>query len=363
MFKLKSLKLIERLYQLVYERVVIILIVLLCLSLGIAFFGSYYLSINLVESQAMQYAMVSVKTLNEARRLYSQNVIRRLEEIDDVTVSPEYHSISGGIPNPATYTIELGDSLSDKSAGMLFRLYSEYPFPNRKKTGGPQDRFEREALNYLKQYPQKSFYRKEYIGDRLVFRYTEGVLMEASCVACHNALPNSPKKNWKLGELRGIVQITQPLDNILLIAQDGLKTIYIALTIIFSIAISGLVLVLGRFRETNRRLEEKVIKRTIALHRLATTDALTKLANRRQFDKILEREWQRSSLTKQSLSLILCDVDYFKKYNDTYGHQAGDNCLRAVAQVLQKNIEYPGAVAARYGGEEFAIILPNLDTV
>ena len=351
------------LYQPSYRRVIAILIVLLCLGLGVAVVGTYSLSMNLVESQAMQYASVAVKTLNEARKLYSKNVVNRVKSTDGVEVTPEYHTISGGIPNPATYTIELGDRLSDRSRGMLFRLYSDFPFPNREGTGGAQDRFEREALAYLMEHPKDSFYRKERLGDRFTFRYTEAVLMEPSCVACHNKLPNSPKRNWKVGQLRGVVEIVQPLDEVILIARDGLKAIYTTLVIIIALAISGLVLVIERFHRINQDLEEKVAERTAALYRLATLDDLTQLANRRQFDRILDREWQRSRNKRQPLSLILCDVDYFKKYNDTYGHQAGDDCLRAIARVLQNSIHHDGEAAVRYGGEEFAIVLPNANSV
>ena len=115
-------------------------------------------------------------------------------------------------------------------------------------------------------------------------------------------------------------------------------------------------------RTINQELEEKVSERTAALSHLANLDGLTQLANRRQFDTRIQQEWQRAQRNCWPLSLILCDVDCFKKYNDTYGHQAGDDCLRAVAQVLKRNIKRAGEVAARYGGEEFAIILPNVNS-
>ena len=95
------------------------------------------------------------------------------------------------------------------------------------------------------------------------------------------------------------------------------------------------------------------------LHCLATIDQLTRVANRRQFDKYLEREWRRLSREKAPLSLILLDIDYFKRYNDSQGHQAGDNCLEQVAQVIAKSVQRPADLVARYGGEEFAVILPN----
>lgn len=95
------------------------------------------------------------------------------------------------------------------------------------------------------------------------------------------------------------------------------------------------------------------------LDRLAHLDGLTQTANRRQFDYYLQQEWERLIAQQKPLSLIMCDVDYFKSYNDTYGHQAGDDCLRAVAQAISQAIYgFPGLVA-RYGGEEFGIILPE----
>ncbi|MBD2547560.1 MULTISPECIES: GGDEF domain-containing protein [Planktothricoides] len=95
------------------------------------------------------------------------------------------------------------------------------------------------------------------------------------------------------------------------------------------------------------------------LNRLATLDGLTQVANRRQFDQRLEQEWQRLTRERQPLSLILCDIDYFKAYNDTYGHLAGDDCLQKVVGAVQKAVQRPADLVARYGGEEFAVILPN----
>lgn len=96
-----------------------------------------------------------------------------------------------------------------------------------------------------------------------------------------------------------------------------------------------------------------------ALQRLAYLDGLTQIANRRRFDEQLMQEWQRMKRDQLPLSLILCDVDYFKQYNDTYGHQAGDDCLRNVAQAIAVSARRPPDLAARYGGEEFVVLLPN----
>ncbi len=96
-----------------------------------------------------------------------------------------------------------------------------------------------------------------------------------------------------------------------------------------------------------------------ALQHLASYDGLTQVANRRLFDRHLNQEWQRMAREQLPLSIILCDVDCFKAYNDTYGHPKGDDCLQKVAQVINQAARRPADLVARYGGEEFAIILPK----
>ena len=105
--------------------------------------------------------------------------------------------------------------------------------------------------------------------------------------------------------------------------------------------------------------EEMLKKANDGLYQLSTTDALTGIANRRAYDEYLELEWRRMLRNSTPLSLIICDIDFFKKYNDHYGHKAGDHCLHTVAQSIREIATRPDDFVARYGGEEFAVVLPD----
>jgi len=103
-------------------------------------------------------------------------------------------------------------------------------------------------------------------------------------------------------------------------------------------------------QDANRKLKE-----------LAELDGLTRVGNRRFFDEHMGAEWDRQKRSKKPLSLIICDVDFFKPYNDHYGHLQGDGCLCAIADEISRSIRRPADFVCRYGGEEFAVILPETE--
>ncbi|MEK7698775.1 MAG: diguanylate cyclase [Planctomycetota bacterium] len=119
------------------------------------------------------------------------------------------------------------------------------------------------------------------------------------------------------------------------------------------------VLKLKHEMDSSKKIARQLEEANQKLKLLSSMDELTGIANRRQFNHVIDKEWRRSLRDNKPLSLIMLDIDCFKLYNDNYGHQAGDDCLKQVAHVLNTQARRPGDLVARYGGEEFSIVLPD----
>jgi diguanylate cyclase (GGDEF)-like protein/PAS domain S-box-containing protein len=136
----------------------------------------------------------------------------------------------------------------------------------------------------------------------------------------------------------------------------------------YNIATAPLTTIIGtsalvaHFRNiTARKVAEQQLEQlNRKLKEMANIDGLTQIANRRHFDATLDNEWQRQQRTRKPLSLVMIDIDFFKKYNDHYGHYAGDECLIKVATTLKNTLNRPADLVARYGGEEFVLLLPEI---
>src|SRR5580704_17773732 len=157
---------------------------------------------------------------------------------------------------------------------------------------------------------------------------------------------------WRDGSRPLVVLVGKPWDDILSLWRTDASRIGAIMLALISFVL-GVTLFLAR--EIGRRAiaEEK-------LEELATTDALTGLKNRRKFDTVIDAEWRRAARQKMPLALLMIDADRFKSYNDTFGHQAGDEILVGIAICISDSVRRSGDCAARYGGEEFAVLLPGL---
>lgn len=233
--------------------------------------------------------------------------------------------------NPAFMT-RLISSLAEEKGKIKFHITSLQPINPANKPFN----WERAALERFEKKGLKEFSRYEHSGNTHVFHYIAPLITEKGCLQCH------AKQGYKEGDIRGGISVSFPIK----------PYSYFALVSshLFILAI-GLVLIFF-FGHKNILLTEQLKKQS-------NVDGLTQIANRTFFDKTLRKEWRRSRRLHSPLSLILCDIDHFKLYNDTYGHQEGDECLRKVAKTLNQMVNRPTDMVARYGGEEFVVILPN----
>lgn len=235
-------------------RTVTVLAILFCVAIVGVLGNMSSLSNNLIESQALQNVSLSAQIIKEARSLYSSEAVNHIDEVESVTVAHDYAGRENAIPLPTTYMLELGRQIRNKNPGMSIRNYSNYPFPWRKAEGGPKDEFEWEALNQLLNNPDRPFYRIEEVAGVPMLRYAEADILKPSCVSCHNTYPGTPKTDWKIGDVRGILEITQPLGTFQAETQSSLRDTSLMLGGLSAIGIAGLTLAVRNIRQKSNEL-------------------------------------------------------------------------------------------------------------
>jgi PAS domain S-box-containing protein len=160
------------------------------------------------EASLLRTALAATTNMTKFRSFYSQEVVGRLSG-SDVIVTHDYKNQPNAVPLPATMTIEFGKFLESSGGETTFRLLSELPFAQR--AGRELDHFEIDAIRELQKDPSRPFYRYQIIEGRRHLRLAQGVIMEASCVTCHNSHPDSPYTDWQVGDLRGIQEVILPV--------------------------------------------------------------------------------------------------------------------------------------------------------
>ena len=289
--------------------------------------------------------------LHTARAFFQQLVIERA-----------WNAIHGGIyldiseklqPNPYLQVADRdivttsGRKLTKVNPAFMTRMISEMAFEKGQfkfhitslkpiNPGNKASAWETEALEQLENKQVSEYFSEYSFDDQSFFRYIAPLIIRESCLSCHR------QQGYQLDDVRGGISVTFPIEPLK-------RFLPIASHLIF--LFFGCFLILGSGR--------RIIRLTEILKKQSHIDGLTQIANRRYFDEILQREWLRSRRLKSPLTVIMSDIDYFKKYNESYGHQSGDSCLQKVALALNKSCQRPTDLVARYGGEEFAAVLPD----
>ena len=232
------------------------LTLLFCVGMVCILWYMSHLQSNLITSMALQDASLYSQALAEFRALYTSEVVETVKD-RGIEVTHDYTTKEGAIPLPATLSMVLGKRIGEHASGAQIRLYSAYPFPWRQENGGLQDEFGNEAWNYLRQNPEKPFYRFEEFEGRRALRFATADLMGPGCVNCHNTHPASPKTDWKTGDTRGVLEVILPLDTAVSHTRVGLGGTFALMATLSVLGVSSLSLVIGRLRRSSAELQQR----------------------------------------------------------------------------------------------------------
>jgi len=233
--------------------------------------------------------------------------------------------------NPAFMTRQLSE-IAKAEDRVQFHITSLKPIRPKNKPTAREEKLLREFERGVK---EKGLFIKK--RGKTYFFYMAPLLTKKACLKCH------AKQGYKEGDIRGGISITIPF-----VMKVPLIPLFIGHIAIAFLGILGIII----FGERLNRAYETI-------QRQAVIDALTGIPNRRSFSETILKEYGRSRRNNEPLSVIMCDIDNFKAYNDTYGHTNGDICLKKVAQQVRESLRRPSDFCARYGGEEFVVLLPN----
>ncbi len=243
------------------------ILVLSLLVVGVGGFLSWHQSkvqTRLIQVVARSDAEAYSQALATFRTLYTSEVVETVRR-QNIPVTHDYMNREGAIPLPATLSMKLGERIGELGSGVHSRLYSPYPLPWRREDGGLRDKFAEDAWKALTADPKKPFLRYEEDNGHWSLRYATADLMRESCVDCHNNHPDTPKNGWQVGDLRGVLEVTLPLDVAAAAARSGLRETLTLFAVFGLVALSAIALVIARLRRSSVELSCKVDERTAKL--------------------------------------------------------------------------------------------------
>ncbi|MHC4954052.1 MAG: hybrid sensor histidine kinase/response regulator [Planctomycetota bacterium] len=245
---------------------------ILCLAILFVVAGSLLvvhqrrLNRRVVKSTALQDAQAYSEAIATFRTLYTSEVVERLRAVGG-DIRHDYADHAGAIPLPATLSLNLGESISDRGSAVRVSLYSPHPFPWREKEGGLRDKFATDAWNALRENPEEAYYAFDESNGGVSLRYATADRMRAECVDCHNTHADSPKRDWVEGAVRGVLEVDVLLDRAEEESVAGLRETVTLLVALGAVGVFVLALLLGNMRRNAVDLERRVDERTRELTR------------------------------------------------------------------------------------------------
>jgi len=218
---------------------------------------------DIIEAKALEDAKACAHTLATFRELYTNEVVDVVR--GKVPVVHDYKSHPGAIPLPATLSMELGERMGEGNSGVRALLYSRYPFPWRVESGGLRGDFASRAWEALNAAPETPFHRIEEIDGKLSLRYAIADRMHEACVSCHNTHAASPKRDWKVGDVRGVLEVDLPLERAAAVTRASVRRRIVILAVFGGVALLGLGLVIRRLKHVSIELRQRVEDRTADL--------------------------------------------------------------------------------------------------
>ena len=334
-----------------------------CIAVGAIILHVSSLQSNLLRASAINTAKLYSQTLTEVRTLYTSDVVQIAHDYG-MDITHDYLQRKNALPLPATFSMRLGELMGKHAGEARSQLYSAYPFPWRRAQGGLNDDFKKKAWDELSQDQSKPYMQFLDTEQGLTLRYAIADVMRPACVDCHNTHPQSPYRHWKQGDLRGVLEISLPIEGMNQQINDEMANIRLIYSLVGLAIAAGFILAIYRVKLAEKSLLLRSAELSVANQRLkdlSERDTLTQIANRRCYDNRLSLEIAAAKRSGAPLSMLLFDVDYFKLYNDGYGHEQGDEVLKKIAAIASDCMLRETDLLARYGGEEFVAILPSTD--
>lgn len=251
--------------KLLHDRAVLLLGAVVIAAGGFFAWQQSTLHQNLIRAAIREHAKTYSDAIRHVRTLYTSEVVARLRD-QGIQAAHNYETLNGAIPLPATLSMKLGERIGAAGTGARTLLYSPFPFANRQGGGLPDD-FAKRAWQSLQADPTAPFERFEIVDGRSSLRYATADLMRASCVECHNTHPDTPKSDWQAGDLRGVLEVTLPVDVVEAHARSGLSQTILVLAILIGVAMAFLAFVIRNVRRNSGQLKRLVEVRSGELRR------------------------------------------------------------------------------------------------